>query len=174
MLVKKVDNLREVKKVARLAREIWWEHYVPVIGRSQVDYMLEKFQSVEAITTQIESGYEYYILLLDEEAVGYLALVPNQSDKSMMVSKIYVKSEYRGQGCGTRLLEFTRKTARERDIERLWLRVNKHNESTIDWYKNKGFTIKKEDRKDIGAGFYMDDYIMEMDLGRRNDEEAEE
>jgi diphthamide synthase (EF-2-diphthine--ammonia ligase) len=34
--------------VESLAKEIWIEHYTPIIGRPQVDYMLENFQSSQA------------------------------------------------------------------------------------------------------------------------------
>jgi len=42
-----------------LAREIWTDHYVPIIGQAQVDYMLDTFQREEAIAAQLAGGYEY-------------------------------------------------------------------------------------------------------------------
>ena len=40
--------------VADLAKEIWTEHYTPIIGWQQVEYMLEKFQSATEIENQIK------------------------------------------------------------------------------------------------------------------------
>ncbi|MFP4687614.1 MAG: GNAT family N-acetyltransferase [bacterium] len=147
--IKRVNQTKEIETVAGLARQIWTEHYVPVIGRRQVEYMLEKFQSVPAIKSQIEKGYEYYLLLVDGKPAGYLALVGEQKENRLMISKIYVLRAHRGKGCGTYLLNHVRKRAKKLDIGRIWLRVNKYNDDTINWYKQKGFEIKEEDRKEV-------------------------
>jgi diamine N-acetyltransferase len=44
-----VRSEEQIAEVARRAREIWLDHYVPIIGREQVDYMLDKFQSERAV-----------------------------------------------------------------------------------------------------------------------------
>ncbi len=52
----RVRSREQIGDVVNLAREIWTDHYVPIIGREQVDYMLEKFQSEKAIATQLADG----------------------------------------------------------------------------------------------------------------------
>ena len=47
-------------KIAALANEIWHEHFVPIIGLDQVNYMVGKFQSYPALKDQVKEGYEYY------------------------------------------------------------------------------------------------------------------
>ena len=39
----KEDN--DIKTIVKLADEIWNQHYLPIIGKEQVDYMLGKNQS---------------------------------------------------------------------------------------------------------------------------------
>lgn len=57
VLAKTDDDIREI---AVLAEEIWNQHFVDIIGKAQVDYMVEKFQSYPALKKQIEQeGYEY-------------------------------------------------------------------------------------------------------------------
>jgi len=46
------DN--EIQAVATLANEIWHQHFTPIIGIAQVEYMVEKFQSYPAISNQIK------------------------------------------------------------------------------------------------------------------------
>ena len=46
-----------IQPLAEVASEIWHEYYTPIIGLQQVEYMVEKFQSVKGITEQIENGY---------------------------------------------------------------------------------------------------------------------
>ncbi|MFR5585739.1 MAG: hypothetical protein ACLTLQ_19640 [[Clostridium] scindens] len=51
----------EIQDIAILAEEIWHQHFTPIIGKEQVDYMVDKFQSYPAIKAQIEhDGYEYF------------------------------------------------------------------------------------------------------------------
>ena len=55
-----VTSSREVARVVELADIVWREHYIPIIGRAQVDYMLEHFQSASAIEKQIAKGINYF------------------------------------------------------------------------------------------------------------------
>ena len=57
--ITQVETNDDIYTVATLAQEIWTQHFTPIIGASQVDYMLNKFQSTEAITAQIADGWEY-------------------------------------------------------------------------------------------------------------------
>ncbi len=160
--IRKVKDADDIETVSKLAKQIWTEHYVPIIGRKQVEYMLDEFQSPEAISSQVEKGCEYFLLEVDGKAVGYLALV--EKNNNLKISKIYVRSEYRGNGLGTYLMNFARQKAKERNLERIWLRVNKDNDSSIEWYKKQGFSIKEANKKSIGQGYFMDDFVMSKRL----------
>ena len=74
-----VNNNTDIFIVANLANEIWHQHFTSIIGIEQVSYMLEKFQSVQAITDQIESGWLYFLAKLGDEYVGYTGLVPKRT-----------------------------------------------------------------------------------------------
>lgn len=163
-MIEKVTSKALIEITAQLAHKIWNQHYVPIIGQDQVDYMLGKFQNIEAISNQIKNGYEYFVIFNQNIPSGYLALVPNPNDKKLMISKIYVDSDFRGLGLGSKLMEFTLETAKEGTFECVWLTVNKNNIKTIEWYKSKGFIIKQKIEMDIGNGFIMDDYLMELYL----------
>ncbi len=162
--IQKVKSEEELEKVASLAYKIWNQHFVPIIGQEQVDYMVEKFQSAPAIAEQIKSGYEYFYLSEDGGEKAYLAIIPDHESKKMMISKIYVELESRGKGFGLQLLEFVKKECGDLGFKTIWLTVNRFNHDTIEWYKRHGFTITKEVKADIGKGFYMDDYIMELSV----------
>ncbi len=148
--------------IARLAVEIWNQHYVAITGQGQVDYMLQKFQSPEAVAAQVAGGWEYY-LLLDEEGSegGYLALVPEADKRSMKLSKIYLRSNLRGRGLGRRALELAEDRCRQLEFSRLWLTVNRHNSDSIAWYLRNGFKNAGPIVTDIGGGYKMDDYLLE-------------
>lgn len=153
----------DIQRLADLAHEIWWQHFPPIIGEAQVKYMVDKFQSNEAIIHQLRNGYEYFLAELDGTAVGYTGLVPDKG--KLMLSKLYVKDSTRGKGVGQALLDFIEAKCRAEGMDRIWLTVNRGNTGPINWYKNRGFIIVKEVDLDIGSGFIMDDYVMEKPIG---------
>jgi len=161
--VKSSDDIREV---AMLAHEIWNQHFVSIIGQQQVDYMLNEFQSPSAIISQISTGFEYYLVFTEREdqleKAGYLGLLPDEEEGRLMISKIYIKAQHRGAGLGNYSVDFVKNLCAERQLKTIWLTVNRFNNDTLDWYKRKGFVIVDEVKKDIGGGFVMDDFIMEL------------
>ena len=163
MKLERVESREQIAAVAALAKEIWTQHYVPIIGAAQVEYMLARFQSTEAIARQMaKDGYEYYLA----PGAGYLALVPDAARKSMLLSKIYVRAELRGTGLGRSLVEFAEARSRELGCDELWLMVNRHNRASIAFYERVGFRKTGEMQTGIGAGFVLDDWRMAKPVRR--------
>ena len=157
MNLERVASPEQIAAVVVLARETWTQHYVPIIGAAQVEYMLAKFQSAEAIARQIAAeGYEYYLA----PGAGYLALVPDPAKKSLLLSKIYVKASARGTGLGRALAEFAERRCCELGCNELWLTVNRNNAGSIAFYERLGFRKNRAVATDIGGGFVMDDWWM--------------
>ncbi|MEL7242792.1 MAG: GNAT family N-acetyltransferase [Cyanobacteria bacterium J06573_2] len=152
-----VDNKKAIAQVTTLATEIWNQHYLPVIGKEQVDYMLETIQSEDAIKQQINQGYRYYLILNNQIEAGYFA-VKDKVEK-LFLSKLYVLDCYRGKGIGKQAIQFIKSKF---DNSVIRLTVNKRNSHSIAFYKHIGFEIVDYVEMDIGKGFVMDDYVMEM------------
>lgn len=144
--------------IAVLADTIWREHYTPIIGKAQVDYMLEQFQSEEAIARQVADAMRYYLILVKDSPVGYLAI--QKRSHELFLSKIYLLREYRGQGTGKAAMVFIVEKALEIQCDRIVLTVNKNNHRSIQAYSKMGFENKGALVTDIGGGFVMDDYLM--------------
>lgn len=162
MRIEKVTGTDQICIAAGLAHEIWHEHYTPIIGREQVEYMLGKFQSEEAIANQIAEGYLYFLLTHEEKPVGYLSVLPK--DKELFLSKIYVRSEERGRGFGRAGITFLESLARERGMSKISLTVNKNNVLALNAYERYGFINTGPTVADIGSGFVMDDYKLVLML----------
>ncbi len=78
----------DIERIAAIAAEIWREHYTDMIGAGQVEYMLENFQSAEAITRQIENeGYRYFVAEEDGDFLGYGALQMTAESDRLFLSK---------------------------------------------------------------------------------------
>ena len=158
-----VTTVQQFDVVAGLAHEIWYEYYVPLIGRAQVDYMVSKFQSSGAMAGQMREGYEYYLAERDGRPIGYCAVQPQPAESSLFLSKLYLLRDARGAGTGRVCMEFIEQLARRRGLNLLWLTVNKGNPA-VKAYERLGFRIAADLVMDIGGGFVMDDYRMEKSL----------
>ena len=161
--IKIVNFDGEMQTVATLADKIWREHYAGILPSDQIDYMIEKFQSFTAIKDSVSSrGYEYFFISDENgEAVGYFG-VTCESD-ALFVSKLYLGASVRGKGLGRTCLDKCAEIARGNGLQKLRLTVNRNNPS-FGFYKKVGFTVVREEDADIGNGYYMNDYIMELQL----------
>jgi ribosomal protein S18 acetylase RimI-like enzyme len=159
-------SVEDAKQIASLAKTIWEEHYTPLIGRDQVNYMLNKFQSANRIYEDINSGeYIYYVANCCEgKFVGYCGIKKDKDNKGVFLSKLYVKLNFRGLGISKGFLNLIIEKAKAEGYDHIWLTVNKNNFSSIEAYKKMGFVIVEEMVSDIGNGFVMDDYKMRLDI----------
>lgn len=152
-----IENSSDIALMSKVASAIVKEHYDPLLGAEQNDYMIEMFQSVKAITEQLEHGYKYYFCMSDNEIVGFMAFYPKETE--MYISKLYLKKEHRGKGYSREMLNFVISDAKRMNLDLITLNVNKYNKS-VDIYKSLGFFKIRDEKNDIGNGFFMDDYVM--------------
>ena len=152
-----------IQNVSILADEIWHQHYVTIIGEAQVDYMVEKFQSLPAISKQIrQDGYEYFLLSMDDLLAGYAGVLVEED--SLFLSKLYIKESFRGMGLARQTVDFLKNICKERNLDRIYLTCNINNHNTLNVYDRLGFKIIESVVGDIGHGFVMDDYILELKI----------
>ena len=82
----------------------------------------------------------------------------------MFLSKLYLKKAYRGKGYASTLLKQAIAFAKESKLNKIYLTCNKFNTHSLDVYKKKGFYEIDAVQTDIGHGFIMDDYILQLDI----------
>ncbi len=149
--------------IEKLADVIWRKHYIPITGVGQVEHMLKKYQTAQAISKQVEDeGFEYFIVAYNKIPVGYIAI--RKEEDKLFLSKIYVLSAYRGKKIGKAAMQFVEEKARMYGLKTIMLTVNKNNTNSIKAYEKLGFVNVRALVKDIGAGYVMDDYQMEKAL----------
>jgi len=160
------DKMPVATVISEIAGEIWRDHFTPIIGEAQVEYMLDKFQSAEQICTDMDKNNFIYFIAKCEKShsegtpLGYCAVVPR--DDHLFLSKMYVKNEHRGRGIAHSFLAEADALCRlEYGLNKIRLVVNKHNSGVIAAYQKMGFEIVDAVKADIGGGFFMDDYVME-------------
>ncbi len=163
LVIVKAQSQDDILIISDLASVIWNEHYVPIIGKEQVDYMVSTFQSREAIANQIQNeNYWYYILYHLAMPSGYIAIKHNGNE--LFLSKFYLIKQKRGTGLGKEGLKFILGRARALGATSITLTVNKNNSSSIKAYEKMGFKNEGAVIADIGSGYVMDDYRMRLEI----------
>lgn len=155
------DDAESIAEMSRMATEILREHYDPIVGKEQNDYMLDKFQSVKAINEQLGNGYRYYFVQCDGRNVGFMAFYPRES--AMYLSKLYLYKSERGKGFSRQMLAFVSAEAHRENLYAVELNVNKHNPS-ISVYERLGFSHLRAEKIDIGHGYFMDDFVLRLEI----------
>jgi len=159
-----VKDEQMINTVEDMANKIWHEHYEPIIGEAQVNYMLSRFQSASAIKEQIKNGYRYFLVTFDNEYAAYFAIQPGFPEGKMFLSKLYVDSKFRKRGIAKAAVSYIEDICRQTGLKSIWLTVNKYNHGSISAYEKLGFVNIEAIVQDIGNGFVMDDYKMEKEV----------
>lgn len=154
----------EIPELLALARDTWQHHYPAIISQAQIDYMLEQRYSEGLVRSQLGAeGIWWDVIRRDGELVGF-AQYELADAGSMKLDKLYVRYALRGLGLGSTLLRHVENEARAKGRHRLFLQVNKNNQSAVGAYRKNGFEVAREIVVDIGGGFVMDDFVMEKKL----------
>lgn|SRR5574344_970239 len=159
----KIETDEQIEELCSLAKEIWNEYSICFIDQDQIDYMLKKFQSPQVVKGQINfQKYLYYFLENDGENFGYFAVQPQK--EKLFLSKLYINKKYRGKGYGKKAFLAVNEIAKELDMTKIYLTVNKYNFISVCVYEKLGFVRTGAQETDIGNGYTMDDYIYEFEL----------
>jgi ribosomal protein S18 acetylase RimI-like enzyme len=154
----KPASTEDIKTIQALAHKIWTEHYTPIIGDVQVNYMLEKIYSEQALLKQINEGPQQFFLIQNgSEIQGYLSFETENENKGF-INKFYLLSETRRSGLGKQVFEAL--CSIYNSTKEIRLQVNRQNYKAINFYFKMGFVIESCADFDIGDGYFMNDFIM--------------
>ena len=110
-------NEDDLKEVAILAEKIWHEFFPGIISEAQIDYMVEQFQSFDAMQDQVKhQQYHYHKVYDGGELIGYIGL-QNQPDR-LFLSKLYLKDLARGKHYATEMFEYVKKQAEKYNVKK--------------------------------------------------------
>jgi GNAT superfamily N-acetyltransferase len=155
---------RDFDEARALAHRIWHEHYSGIVTPEQIDYMLAKRFTKENLMGYLNSPEKRWYLVREAgDLVGYFSFAEVEPNV-VKLEQIYVLSERRKLGIGTRIIEWVAAEARRRGANRLELTVNKRNASSIRFYERRGFEKMEAAVFEIGNGYVMDDFVLERKL----------
>ena len=158
MNIREIFSEADVRRLAKVARIVWREANVSFCTPEQVEYMIERYQSFEAISGQLMHGYRYFLIEEGDVIMGYFGVQPQ--GERLFLSKFYILKEYRGRKLFSLGLQYMIDLCKENSLESIYLTVNRNNTHAYKVYLAKNFKVIAEEDNPIGEGFEMNDYIM--------------
>ncbi len=160
----KPATLTDLAIIRELAHVIWPNTYGNILSEAQSAYMLEWMYSLESLQTQLQSGHQMYIAYYNNEALGFATCEHTyQANAVNKLHKIYVLPSAQGKGVGFGLLHKIILEEKKSESTTLSLNVNRHNK-VKEFYLRNNFKVVATEDIDIGNGYLMEDYIMELAL----------
>ena len=148
-----------------LASQIWGPTYQSILSEEQLNYMFEMMYATDHIRQQMsEQGHQYFIVYADQQPVGYLSIETSSND-TYIFQKIYALPEFHGKGVGRYMFEqgvSYLKTIHPSPFT-VELFVNRANPA-VGFYEHLGMRKTGTRDFDIGNGYFMNDYVMAMDI----------
>lgn len=155
----------DIALINQMAWVVFPHTYHIILTPEQIDYMMEWMYSEKSLQKQMEEdGHIYYLAFKEDEAAGYLSIQP-EGEHVFHLQKIYVLPSFQGMNLGKMLFEQAIKAIKELHPApcQMRLNVNRQNKA-LTFYERMGMTKVDEGDFPIGNGFYMNDYIMGLDI----------
>lgn len=155
----------DVNIIHDLASRIWENTYKEILSKEQIEYMFDMMYAPNNLVKQMtELKHKFFIIYANGNPAGYLS-IEKTGDDSYNFQKIYSLPEIHGKGIGRYIIEqgvefLKRSHPGSFHVE---LFVNRHNPA-VGFYKHIGFREIGSRDHAIGNGYFMNDYIMGMDV----------
>lgn len=177
-----------------MAQVVFRHTYREILSPEQMEYMMDWMYSPANLQKQLDEGHVYYIAYRDEKACGYVSVqhegIADDGRLLFHLQKIYVLPSEQGHGLGRALFDravahvreavLAREAAHVQEVAggcteecvegcvegcgaRIELNVNRNNPS-IGFYHHLGLRILRQGDFHIGNGYYMNDYIMGLEV----------
>jgi ribosomal protein S18 acetylase RimI-like enzyme len=153
----------DIELIRQMAYDIWPQTYGDILSKDQLPYMLDLIYSPSSLEKQMREGHIFFIVADHEQPVGFASYSLAAPDQYKL-HKIYVHPSQQGKGTGRFIIDYLVNQISKLGANSLRLNVNRHNKAR-NFYERLGFVVIGEEDVDIGNGYFMNDYVMEMKLG---------
>ena len=153
----------DIPLIRQLTFAIWPQTYSGVISKEQIDYMLEQMYNPATLQKQMEvDGCTFIIVYNNDNAIAFASY--NETEPQLWkLNKIYILPSQQGKGTGKFIINYIIDEIKTKGAKALQLQVNRDNKAK-NFYERLGFKIIKTADFDIGNGYFMNDYVMELPL----------
>lgn len=160
----------DIPVIKGMSSVVFRHTYSTILDNEQIEYMIEWMYSKDSLLKQFSEGHVFFIAFKENIPCGYMSIQHEESNgietDIYHLHKLYVMPTMQGNGVGKLLLETAFSYAgenKDKGYARIELNVNRNNKA-VGFYKRMGMNIVKEGDFPIGNGYYMNDYIMSIEI----------
>lgn len=151
---------KDIPLIRELSLKVWPQTYSTILSAEQIDYMLEMMYSERSLANQMKEKQEFIIVSDGNEPIGFASY--SLVEKGVyQLHKIYILPGLQGKGAGKYVIRELVNAIARKGGKSLQLNVNRNNKAR-DFYEKLGFAIIREEDIDIGNGYFMNDFVMEI------------
>lgn len=157
-----IAKTHDFQLIHNIAHQTWPSTYGSILSSEQLNFMLEKMYSLEALKIQATEKKHHFILAsAEEKPLGFASFEFSPETHLTKIHKIYLLPQSQGLGIGKAMVQYISEEAKDQNQKGISLNVNRFNPA-LNFYKKIGFEIVKEENIEIGNGYLMEDYVMEL------------
>lgn len=156
-------SLDQIDNIIEIAYATWPATYADILSPEQLSYMLEQFYNKAYLSERMEQGNLFYLVQQADELLGFMELEVDEKPGYTKLHKLYVLPKAQGLKLGRLLLDEAISIARELKQAGIFLNVNRYNKAK-NFYEKQGFESIETVDVPIGNGFYMNDFIMQLNF----------
>lgn len=151
--------------INKMAQDVFPATYNEILSPEQLDYMMDWMYNPENIRKQMEEERHIYFIAYKEcVPCGYVSIQP-QEENVFHLQKIYVLPYFQGLHCGSFLFKEAIKYIKEIHPTPCLMELNvNRNNKALKFYEYMGMKKLREGDFPIGNGYYMNDYIMGLEI----------
>ena len=137
----KVENQVEINNLAKQV------HKLHVNWNPDMFLDVEQVIPIERLKKLLEKE-SIYIAKIENKIVGYIIINIKEKNNNFMryrkilsIDTLCIDEKFRGQGIGTKMLEFAKRLGKEKNCTDMHLTVNPNNKNAIKVYENFGMKV---------------------------------
>jgi len=153
-------SVPDIPLIRTLTMQVWPQTYVPIIGETQVAYMLDRFYSEASLLDQMTLRQHQFIIACEDDVPVAFASYGRIGPDTFKLHKLYVLPQVQGKGVGRSLADHIVAAIKEAGADWLLLNVNIHNHAAMAFYERTGFVHFRSEDIDIGDGYFMNDHVL--------------
>jgi len=164
-MIRKAD-ISDIPAIQDMAGVVFRRTYKDLISPAQMEYMMDMMYSTTSLENQMGPGRNVFFI---EDGRGYASYrydcrTPEGRDM-FHLEKLYVMPSEQGTGLGRQFFEAVCRDVRKASVGHpvIELNVNRGNPS-VGFYEHLGMRKSRTGDFPIGSGFFMNDYIMSIEL----------
>lgn len=85
-------GIGDINLIRTLTMQVWTQTYTPILGETQVKYMLDTMYNEQELQQQMQNGQQYLICYDDGQPVGF-ASYTQPEEQVYKLNKIYILSQ---------------------------------------------------------------------------------